>query len=369
MKPDRRIPFGALVAAALVLGALRIEAQAPLEPVPQTVEGRALASFHAALAAGRALVTVWGASHVASDAFTGPMRDALVAAHGDGGPGQFFPARPLTLYDRRDVRLDDGEPLRGVSTRGHRVEDDYGRAGIALDTTHGGRACARLVHGTTVTSVEAWATGRAAGAALTLEVDGASVTVAARASLSRARLAVHGAEEICIAVRGAVRSYGVIADADRGVAVESFGVPGARARDARLWRERTFADQLAARPPDLAVVAYGTNESVGHRARAALHADMSALLARLHRAAPGASCLVIGPSDRDTPETSRVRDAYRDAAREGGCAFFDLLAWTGGPGTLPVWAAHGLALSDRVHFTDETYARLGRDLARAIDVP
>lgn len=368
------------LAVALALVAATADAQEPVAQALDDPSGHALDGLHAALARDRALVSVWGASHVASDQFTSVFRDVLARRHGDGGPGQFFPTRPLTLYDRRDVALGDGHAFQGVSTRGHLREDDYGRAGIALDTREAARACARPIHGASLQHVEAWALGQAGGGTLTLEVDGAtrSVSTGGRAPLVRVALDVAGAREICIATPGdgPVRSFGVIAESGAGVVVESFGVPGARAEDALLWRESSFAAQLSARPPDAFVLAYGTNESARARSAADLRADMTRLVARFRAAAPAASCVIVGPSDRPRfvggawrprAQSTRVRDAYRDAARASGCAFFDLLAWTGGPGSLADWSLRGWALPDRVHFTDESYARLGRDLAAAID--
>jgi lysophospholipase L1-like esterase len=288
----------------------------------------------------------------------------LAARHGDGGPGQFFPARPLTLYDRRDIGLDDGSTFTGVSTRGRRIADDYGRAGIALDTRVATRACARLPR--TVTHVEAWARG--GGATLTIEADGQRASVVTSVSTVTASLDV-STRDVCIAADGPLRSFGIIAETGHGVVVEGFGVPGARAQDALLWNEASFGEQMAMRPPDLFVLAYGTNESAQHRSAAHLRADMHAVIARFRRAAPSASCLVIGPSDRERPQTTRVRDAYRDAAAANDCAFFDLLAWMGGPGAMSDWVTRGLALPDRTHFTDATYARLGRALADRIDAP
>ena len=66
---------------------------------------------------------------------------------------------------------------------------------------------------------------------------------------------------------------------------------------------------------------------------------------------------------------ARVRDAYRAAARDAGCAFFDLLGWTGGPGSMHGWVERGLALADHVHFTRAGYGQLGDALADALLPP
>ena len=352
-------------------------AQAPITQTLDDDTGHALDAFHSALARDRARISVWGASHVASDQFTSALRDALTARHGEGGPGLFFPARPLTLYDRRDVALAEGTGLHGVSTRDHHEPDDYGAAGMALDASAPARACARLAGD--ATSFTARARCDTDEGSLTLVV-GAIRRQGWCVASHRLALAIEtstGAHEVCITLeRGGLRSFGIDARNARGVVVQNLGVPGSRARDALLWNETSLARELAAHPPDLVILSYGTNESAQRRAAADLRADMRELIARFHRAAPAASCLVHGPSDRPRrvrgqwrarARSSLVRDAYRDAARAGGCAFFDLLAWTGGPGSMADWAIRGWALTDRAHFTDASYEALGRDLARAID--
>ncbi|MFO0680699.1 MAG: GDSL-type esterase/lipase family protein [Sandaracinus sp.] len=337
-----------------------------------------LDALHAAFARGRALVSVWGASHVVSDELVGALRARLVARYGDGGPGQLFPARPLALYARQDVDVEDGRGFRGLSTRGHRVRDRFGRAGIALEARGTAHACARL-HAP-VTQLEAWARTQPGGGTLALDAGAERRTRATEGRLGWDRLRLTPSapvSEVCLEALGdgPVTSYGVVATRVTGVTVEGFGVPGARAEDVLLWDEDDFVSQLAARPPDLFVLSYGTNESARGRSSASLRDDLTQVLARFRRGAPEASCLVIGPSDRPMerggawiarPGSTRVRDAYRAAALAGGCAFFDLLAWTGGPGSMHGWVERGLALGDHVHFTSEGYARLGAALAEEL---
>lgn len=352
-------------------------AQEP-DVVLEDPSGHALDALHAALRRGRALVSVWGASHVVSDALTGTLREHLVARFGDGGAGQLFPARPLVLYDREDADVEDGRGFVGLTTRGHRVPDRYGRAGIALEARGHADACAHL-H-TPVTRVEAWARTQPGGGTLALTAGGERRALATAGALGWDRIVLtlaSPASDVCLTALGdgPTLSYGVVAVRERGVTVESFGVPGARAEDALLWDEDDFVAQLGARPPDLFVLSYGTNESAQGRSARALSGDLAQLVARFRRGAREASCLVIGPSDRPVaragawvgrPGSTRVRDAYRAAALESGCAFFDLLRWTGGPGSMHAWVERGLALPDHVHLTREGYALLGDALAEAI---
>jgi len=86
----------------------------------------------------------------------------------------------------------------------------------------------------------------------------------------------------------------------------------------------------------------------------------------------------VGPSDRplrgedgellDRPRTHAVIDAQRRVARDFGCAFFDLVAFGGGPLHMVEWAAAEppFAQDDLVHYTMRGYDRLGQVLFRAI---
>ena len=377
----------ASLASLASLGPVLTSAQRRELPVPTAIEdptGHALDAVREALARAssrRARIAFWGASHTASDQYTGVVRRRLEARFGGGGPGELAPARPFPLYDRSDVELAEATGWTGLSTRGHRVADHYGRAGFALEATGPARAIARP--SASIARVELWAMAQPGGGTVGLEVDGARAearTDGRRGELVRLALDVAPGQHAIAAVAagdGPVRLFGVVAEdaGDRGVVVESFGVPGARARDALLWDAEGFVSQLAARPPDLFVLAYGTNESGERRAEPELEADMRALVARLRRGAPAASCLVMGPSDRPrlgpggwapSPRSAPVRDAFRRAALAEGCAFFDLLAFQGGPGSAGEWVARGWAIEDHVHLSDEGHRLVGEALAREL---
>ena len=99
---------------------------------------------------------------------------------------------------------------------------------------------------------------------------------------------------------------------------------------------------------------------------------------RLRRHSPDASCLVIGPSDRqvrgERGEWKRPGALphfvamQRRVAHAHGCAFVDVLAWQGGPGAVERWLAADppLERDDRMHFTEPGYRRLGADLLRVL---
>lgn len=330
---------------------------------------------------GVARLAFWGASHTASDQYPGFLRERLIARFGDGGHGLVMPAMPFPLYARRDLAI-DGPGWTGLAVRGRdRRADRYGRAGYAIETTTPTFARVRVGARRAVRHVEAWALAQPGGGTLSLVVDGSEVRSAPSAAppgtiYLEADVARAGRVEVRSAGDGPVRLFGVLLESGApGVIVESFGVPGARARDQLPWHEATLREQVARRPPDLVALAYGTNESGDRTPLSELDRDLHAVIARWRAVAPDAAILVIGPSDWPRlragryavrPRTTEVRDLYRRVALAEGCGFFDLLAFQGGAGSIPRWVAAGLALDDHVHLTDEGHARLAAALERAL---
>lgn len=350
--------------------------------------GRVLPRLHEALRRARdgqgvARLAFWGASHTASDQYTSFLRASLQRRFGDAGAGLVLPALPFSLYERRDVRIESGGGWRGAMVRGAAREPDrYGRAGFALDTER--RTWARVHAAPRTAHVELWALAQPGGATLELRADGAAhvttlATEAPEPALAYAVLDVPpGAHRVEVRALGdgRARVFGVLLESDRpGVIVESFGVPGARAHDQLAWDQPTLRAHLARRPPDLYALAYGTNESGDRTALPTLERDLRAVLMRWRAAAPDAACLVIGPSDwprtragvlEPRPRTTAVRDTYRRVALAERCAFFDLLAFQGGPGAITRWVSAGWALGDHVHMTDPGHERLAHVLERAL---
>jgi hypothetical protein len=379
--------------AAALACALACGLAAAQEPIGTAIAiedptGLVLPRLHAALArtraGGVARLAFWGASHTASDQYTGLLRERLQRRFGDAGIGLALPALPFALYDRRDLALESGPGWAGRMVRGSsRDPDRYGRAGFAIETRQRTWARIRPRGATRIAHVEAWALAQPGGGTIELAVDSAPVASLATASTSPS-LAYAAADVApgphAIEVRtdgaGPVRLYGLLAESGApGVIVESFGVPGARARDQLPWDESALREHVARRVPDLYALAYGTNETGDRTPLAALERDLRDVIARWHRIAPESACLVIGPSDwplRDgdtyaaRPRTNEVRELYRRVAFATGCGFFDLVAFQGGPGSFPRWIAAGMALDSRVHLNDAGHARLAEVLERAL---
>lgn len=378
----------ALILSA-ALSAAAASAQAPErfgEPIAvQDPSGRALDAFHRALARtergeGRTRIMVWGASHTSEDRFTGYLRAAWQRRFGDAGAGLVMPARPFELYDHQRARFAETGAWSVVRVRGrHRPPGRYGPAGFAIEARRAAEGFVAL--DAPADRARVLFARQRGGGTLVVSRGGTrrrvdtggdsvgSVTLSAPGELRRIDVRARG--------DGPVRAFGISLENDRpGVIVDAMGVPGARLRDRLPWDDRAMARQVRALSPDLIVLAYGTNESgfTGRPIRR-YRAEVDEALRRARRVAPGASCLVIGPSDWPVREAGRARprerigaviEVQRAMAARHGCGHFDLQAWQGGPVSMPRWVAAGLALRDHVHFTDEGHRRLARDLSRAL---
>ncbi|MBK9166995.1 MAG: hypothetical protein IPM24_05960 [Bryobacterales bacterium] len=319
----------------------------------------------------------YGDSHTAADEWTGAVRIALQSEFGDGGGGYSFAGKPFRSYRRLDLR--GGATLGWRSVGLLRKDGDglYGLGGISVATTLARQSifldaeCSRL---------ELFYLQQPGGGAVELFENGAAV---ARFSTDGPlgpgyfeHVTQPGAHhfELRTVERKPVRLFGWVSEKDTGVTYETLGINGAQASLMLRWDEELFANNVARRNPALIVLAYGTNEAGNPDWTQESYRDMFAeLLARLRRAAPAASILVLGPPDRTrlirgrwTPDArlDRIVAAQREAALASGCAYWDLREIMGGAGAMHNWFLAGLAQYDHVHFNKPGYQRLGSVLFR-----
>ncbi len=379
-------------AAFVIVLALAAPAAAQVSPEPREIaiedpSGHALDAFHAALrrardGQGRARITMWGASHVASDQYPGFLREAWQRRFGDAGPGFVTPALPFLLYAHQRATVAPEGRWRVARVHGRdRPRAAYGPAGLALDTTRAAHAFVELARAAApIDRVAVYFARQRGGGSFDValgdvtqrvETEGEGIDVVVREGAARrVDIRAHG--------DGPVRIFGVSLERDHaGVIVDSLGIPGSRMRDRLPWDDAALRAQVRELAPDLIVLAYGTNEAgFTGRSIARYRREVDEAVRRAREAAPGASCLLIGPSDRPMrsddgawvprPRTMEVANVQREIARARGCGFFDLVALQGGPGSMPRWVDAGLALSDYVHFTDEGHRIIARILSRAL---
>jgi lysophospholipase L1-like esterase len=166
----------------------------------------------------------------------------------------------------------------------------------------------------------------------------------------------------------------IIEGSEPGVVIDTLGINGARWATPLTWNEASFAAEVRARDPSLFILAYGTNE-IGDELAVWRYAEqLKALVERMRSAAPEAACLIVGPTDRATPEwgsnvrSSEIDQLERESAEHLGCGYFSVLETMGGPGGFKIWSnmKPPLAQKDRVHLTPRGYGTVGDALASRI---
>ena len=144
--------------------------------------------------------------------------------------------------------------------------------------------------------------------------------------------------------------------------------------------EEIFAGGYRAYAPDLVIFQFGVNESHSMLSRAGGFSDaryekqLRDFYARLRRALPNASILLLGPWERMLhgrvyPAHTRVREIQKRTAFDMGLAYFDGFRFTGGTQGLLRMARAGLIQSDLTHtsypgghyLADGLYDELMRD--------
>lgn len=347
-----------------------------------------LAGFHAALtrlragdpAQPRLRVLVYGASGTAAEFWTAYLRAYLQARFGDGGPGFVSPVRHRKWSRHAEYVIDSSAhwQRRQPGPRTAAADGRYGLAGVAMVTDRAGETGAlapspRAASSLGVAALELLYLAQPGGGRVSLQIDDAPAetlaTAAAVAGPGARRFELepgpHRLRLRTLDRRREVRVFGVVAERrDRGVVVDTLGIDGAGVgvhlgNDEALW-----AEHVRRRDPALVLLAYGTNEAFdADFAPARFAADYRAVLARLRRAAPAASCVLLAPGDhgRRDPEAdpaperhlAEVRRLERELAAEAGCALWDALDVMGGPGAMAAWVAADppLARPDHVHTT------------------
>ncbi len=362
-------------------------------PPDQAIEDpQALAPFRDALRRaaadqGQARIVIYGGSHTAADLYPSVIRRAFQAGFGDLGHGFVMPVPPFENYWQGGVRIEASEGFAGTEPSLKRMGvEPYGIAGMAFDSedissaelsTDNSRAShiellflAQPEAGSVdlrVDELPAWNVTTHAS-----EVHAASVHIGVPDGPHRLRIDTRG--------DGPVRLFGVVLEREgSGVVVDQLGLAGAKARHPLLWTESVWYDLLRSRRPNLFIFSYGNNESDDHHLTNAEHvAHFEAMLSRFRSRFPHTACLVVSPTDRLLPNERGelltppliviLRDAQRRIAHEQGCAFFDTLAWQGGPGAMARWRDQTppLAREDGIHFTELGYRLLGAQLVRSL---
>ena len=367
-----------------------VSANAPAHIAIEHPEALALfaAALHrAASDEGQARIVIYGGSHTAADLYPSVIRRAFQRGFGDLGHGFVMPVPPFENYWQSGVRIEPSEGFAGTEPSLKRMGvEPYGIAGMAFDSE--GIATAELsTDNSRASHISLLYLEQPGGGSVDLQVDQFPVwTVNTRRDEVHAASVDIGVEDgahtlrIATQENGPVRLFGVVLEREgSGVVLDQLGLAGAKARHPLLWTESVWRDLLASRRPNMFIFSYGNNETDDHHLTDAQHVGhFDAMLTRFRTNFPETACLVVAPTDRLLPDANGVlatprlitllRDAQRRIAGEHGCAFFDTLAWQGGPGAMQRWRDQRppLAREDGIHLTEAGYRMLGEALVRAL---
>ncbi len=358
----------------------------------------ALAAFHEALAqlergtlpGGKLRILAYGASHTQADVYPGYLRHYLQSRFGDAGPG-FVQLFPLDKWHRpRAAELSSQRfSVHHAQRRPGTASTWFGLSGaVGIASTPGAFARAELRQGPpegTATEIDVYAMGHPGGDELRLLVD----------DRERARWSTHAEpprpvflrsvetappQEVTVEVTGTgtARLLGATVEWDRsGVVVDTLGISGTRAANWLAWDEAAWSAQVQRRHPALVLLAYGTNESSDEQQPIAHYEQqLREVLERLRRAAPQASCLLVGPGDAAKKVGGKwvarkrlipIIEVQRRQALEHGCGFWDAYAFMG-EGGISRWARAmpPMASADLIHLTRRGYVKLGLTLGDAL---
>lgn len=345
-----------------------------------------------ALEAGRAQADVrivqYGDSHTASDYGTSVARTRLTARFGDGGRGFIPLGDPYKrLFQAGEaVTRASGFTADEASASKHGDSDNLcGPTGIAMVTRTGGASMTSELSAS-ADSYEVAYLAQPRGGSFDVYVDGKKLGRVATDQSSRAAAfrtfdVARGSHslEVRAAGDGELRIFGVrLDDKAFGMTFDSFGINGAKSMTPLASNEAHQIEELAHIAPSLVITAYGTNETGDSTTSPDEHgAAIRTFVARVQKASPGASCLVLGPPDRGVRNgqgigtMSKLADiiaAQRKAADEAGCAFFDQFSAMGGAGSIGKWSSESppRARRDLVHLTRAGYANLADALSRDV---
>jgi lysophospholipase L1-like esterase len=360
-------------------------------PLPEPTARDRLPRFCTALrrlesgAEKRHVRVLWfGDSHTYADYLTGAVRRALQQRFGNGGPG--FLHVGLDRYRHAGVKSAVTGSWRQEPTPASRCSrSDDGRFGLggirAVAEQGSARASVELLPGAVVGQGR-WELAyrlpdARAGFRVQLGAGPASV-ISGRGGfgpqVQTVRLEGPPAERLRIdRFSGFPQLLGVIVESSEpGVVVDTLGINGARAATPLAWEEAAWGRLVAARRPELVVLAYGTNEVFATSEPELYAQHYEALVARLRRVQSELDCLLVGPTDvaqsdgSTHPRVPAIDAVQRRAAASLGCAYFSVFHAMGGQGSHGRWARQEppLATGDGVHLTREGYERIGAQIAR-----
>lgn len=328
-----------------------------------------------------------GDSHTNADFLTGAVRSALAERFGDGGPGFVRIGTKLYRHDGLKVVRDGSWNVDPDPPARRSLQDDgvFGLGGTRAVPLAGAsfsvepserRGLVTLARFEVSYQLPTGASFELRLGPRRLLVDAKTLPELPASGISRVSLVAPSDSQLLLLPRsGAPRLFGLTIEraGAAGVVLDTAGIDGARIETALAWNEASFVAEVARRAPDLAVIAYGTNESFDRVRVDKYESQLAALVGRVRSGAPGASCLVLGPTDAplgegSVPRVAEVGQALGKSAARLGCSFVSLQQLMGGEGSFArdMKAKPRLAQPDRLHLTPKGYQVLGAGLAKLL---
>jgi lysophospholipase L1-like esterase len=295
-----------------------------------------------------------GDSHTAGDSITGALRDALQARLGNGGRGLMPAGRPHPGVRTRGVTVSMVGKWQSRGLFGSGAAEPWpprGITGYTLFSRSTGAALALTADASQ--SFSAFGVCVAAsteGPQLAITVGGRTETVDFTSDSDTPRCQRFPADRQASTARlellaGEAIITGWWLERPRGLILSNLGVPGSQLQFLGRADTATMAAQFQALPPDLVVLAFGTNEGFAPNADAArLESSLREQVARLRALVGPVPILLLGPPDAASRTTALIGNA---AGRVVDCnpaiessperlpvTGFDIPIWNDGDGVL-----------------------------------
>jgi hypothetical protein len=329
-------------------------------------------------AQGPVRIGVYGDSNGTMDYMTGEMRRVLQTSFGDAGHGFMALARPWKWYRHQYVVADymhDAWSAFTVTTHPTPAMDPWYGPGLIVAQSHQTGAATWIATapegapvGTHVTRLEAWYLKWPPGGAFDVRIDGevrASADTRAEGEPHFGFVAVDvpdGPHRMMMVTKSArpVRLLGAVlerqmAGSQGGFQVDGLGVGSLNCLCVLRESEELDREIFAHRPYDLVVFHIGSN--TWNPAVLDPVECMTSVIARLRRAMPGTSILLMTPPDwgldgaKKTPPWLKKAEAQlHQASVEGKTAFFDFRSAMGGEGSMARFQQLRMTQGDGVHF-------------------
>lgn len=240
----------------------------------------------------------FGDDHIASDRFSGDLREQFQSRFGRSGRGLLQPG----LYPARGVKFDRGGQWKPFSSADV-SSGVYGVTGVKLAAS----ASDAWVRLTSADGPFDWVeitleTGPKQGSAI-ISIDGEAKTVPTSSPTpdwKKIRLNRPG-RELTVRAKGdgEIRLHSwMVGNEQPGVSYINLGLPRATALTAERWSPSLLAADLKSLAPSLIIIGYGTAEGFDDTLNMpAYEQRLLQVIGRMKIAAPDASFLIIGPPD------------------------------------------------------------------------